>query len=87
MYKFISLFIAGSFFWIHGVASDPYPKNAAIDVKHYRFTIELNDSANVVQGLAEITILFKKSETSFGLDLVGQSSPHNGMVVTTVNNK
>ncbi len=87
MYKFISLFIAGSILWIHGVASDPYPKNTAIDIKHYRFTIELNDSTNVMQGLAEITILFKKSKTSLGLDLVDLSSPNSGMAVIAVNNK
>lgn len=65
-------------------ATDPYPRNYNIDILHYHFTIELNDSTNVIGGVAEVTILFKKSEPTFELDLVGGAG--TGMTVTSVKN-
>lgn len=66
------------------LGADPYPRNTAIDIQHYRFTLDLNDSTNLIQGLAEVTILFKKSESSFELNLVGKSSIGKGMTVNSV---
>jgi aminopeptidase N len=59
-------------------ASDPYKKNDNIDIRHYEFTLEVNDSTDVLSGKATIEILFKKSTEEFELDLI------NGMEVTSI---
>ncbi len=66
------------------VAGDPYPKNPAIDIQHYRFMLELNDSTNAIAGTAEVTILFKKKLPYLSLDLIGRSSNGTGMAVSAV---
>lgn len=43
------------------VLADTYPVNKNIDIQHYKFTLGLSDSADVIYGQAEITILFKKA--------------------------
>jgi len=65
-------------------ATDPYQRNEAVDVQHYSFRLELNDSTNVIAGEASITILFKKAINSFSLDLVGKGSKNFGMTVSSV---
>lgn len=65
-------------------AGDPYPRNFDIDIQHYGFRLEINDSTNVLAGNAEITILFRKSLSSFELDLAGISSDKSGMKVISV---
>jgi aminopeptidase N len=65
-------------------ATDPYERQDAIDVQHYVFRIELNDTTNRIAGEASITILFKKSTTSFFLDFAEQNAKGNGMVVSEV---
>lgn len=65
-------------------ATDPYPRNPNIDVKHYRFKIDLNDSTNTIAGVTEVTILFKNSVTSFELDFAEKSTDKNGMTVSSV---
>jgi aminopeptidase N len=67
------------------IAKDPYPKNENIDVKHYRFQLELNDSTDVIMGEATATILFKKSISSFDLDLYGINAGGKGMKVKSIN--
>jgi len=66
------------------VAKDPYPKNEHIDIKHYYFQLELNDSTDVISGEATVTVLFKKDITSFDLDLYGMNSAGKGMKVKSV---
>lgn len=66
------------------MAKDPYPKNENIDVKHYRFQLELNDSTDVIAGEATVTILFKKPISSFDLDLYGVNSGGKGMKVKSI---
>jgi aminopeptidase N len=63
---------------------DPYPRNEAIDVQHYVFGIELNDSTNRISGKASITILFRKSVDFFELDLVERGTRGFGMDVARV---
>lgn len=65
-------------------ASDPYPKNEAIDVLHYKFTIQLNDTSNLIDAHTEITILAKKPVNAFSLDLIGKNKLGYGMSVTSV---
>src|SRR6478736_5834807 len=60
------LFILFSLICFTVIAKDPYPKNDNIDIKHYRFQLELNDSTDVIAGEATVSLLFKKSITSNG---------------------
>lgn len=65
-------------------ALDPYPRQEGIDVQHYVFRVELNDSNDVISGKAEIRIRFRKAVQSFFLDLAGPTSDGSGMTVRSV---
>jgi aminopeptidase N len=65
-------------------ALDPYPRNDGIDIRHYTFRLELNDSTNNIRGVADVAIRFKKSITSFDLDLATSNSEGKGMTVSRV---
>jgi len=65
-------------------ATDPYPKNDAIDVKHYTFQLEVNDSTNVITGQAAISILFNKDVADFELDLVNKNERAEGMEIIQI---
>ena len=84
MPKFIPASILALLATLQLFATDPYPRNHGIDIKHYRFRIDLNDSTNAIAGVAEVTILFKDSLSTFELDLVGKSPDGNGMAVSSV---
>ncbi len=73
---FIAIFIASALF-------AQMPTNG-LDVKHYTFKIALNDTTNIVQGKAEITIAFLKPENEVILDLVNKNQEGKGMTVTEV---
>jgi len=79
-YFFTILFFAG----LHAQASDPYPKNAAIDVTHYIFQLEVNDSTDVIAGKATVSIQFSKSIHEFELDLINKDASGKGMEVQAV---
>lgn len=80
MHKLFFLFLTSTL----ALAADPYPKNSAIDIQHYRFLLELNDSTNTIKGAAEVTILFKKTLSHLQLDLVGKSPKGFGMEANAV---
>jgi aminopeptidase N len=65
-------------------AKDPYSKNENIDIKQYRFQLELNDSTDQIKGRATITILFKKPILEFELDLMSRDQRGQGMTVKTI---
>jgi aminopeptidase N len=69
---------------ISALATDPYPKNNAIDVKHYSFQLEVNDSTNVITGQATISILFNTALTDFELDLVNKNERAEGMEISQI---
>lgn len=77
---FIFLFFISPLTW----ASDPYPKNTAIDVRQYIFQLEVNDSTDVIDGKASVSIRFKKSITEFELDLINKDASGKGMEVNEV---
>ncbi|MFY8036426.1 MAG: M1 family metallopeptidase [Cyclobacteriaceae bacterium] len=81
MKKLLTLFL-----FIHsvGYATDPYKRNAAIDVQQYLFQLEVNDSTDQISGVARVTIRFKKSITSFDLDLATKNAQGLGMTVSAV---
>lgn len=58
--------------------------NPALDVQHYRFAIQLNDSNNIIKGEATITIKFKQDVHEVMLDLVDKRADGKGMNVTSV---
>src|SRR5205814_8217046 len=55
-------------------ATDPYPKNEAIDIRHYHFLLEVNDSTNVIYGEASLSIFFKKPISTFSIDLASKDN-------------
>ncbi len=56
----------------------------AIDVLDYSFEIELNDSTDMISGLATIKISFKKSLDSFFLDLKKINETGKGMMADRI---
>ena len=56
----------------------------SIDILNYKFNLTLTDESNDIEGIAEITIKFNKSITSFNLDLVDKQSNNSGMKVEAV---
>jgi aminopeptidase N len=64
--------------------ADTYPRNTSIDIKHYTFKIDLNDSTNVVSGEATIQFKVLNSIHDFEIDLANQSATKKGMVVAGV---
>jgi len=68
-------------------ATDPYVRNAAIDVQQYIFQIEVNDSTDVISGRADVIILFKKPVQEFELDLINKDNLGKGMEVAGVSLK
>lgn len=68
-------------------ASDPYPKNPAIDVLQYIFQLEVNDSTDVIAGRASINLQFKKPITEFELDLINKDASGKGMEALEVTSK
>ncbi len=65
-----ALFVLPLFAW-----ADTYPVNKNIDIKHYAFEISLSDSADVIYGKTQITVLFKKAGIqSLRLDFINQTA-------------
>ena len=58
--------------------------NPALDVQHYRFSILLNDSNNIIEGYAVVTIKLKQDVNEVSLDLVAKTLEGKGMTVTQV---
>ncbi len=55
-----------------------------LDVKHYGFSITLNDSNNNIKGTAVITTAFTGNENKVQLDLVNKNNDGKGMTVLSV---
>lgn len=77
---FIFLFPVCSIAW----ASDPYPKNPALDVIHYAFQLEVNDANDSIEGSASVTINFNKPLGEFELDLINKDASGKGMEVEEI---
>jgi aminopeptidase N len=72
-------FITVVVFSFSAYATDPYPKNQSIDISHYHFYLEVNDSTDVIYGEASVSVTFKKRISSFELDLASKNSSGKGM--------
>src|SRR5215216_1585275 len=58
--------------------------NPALDVQHYRFAIQLNDSNNIIKAEAQITVKFLQNVNEVKLDLVQKRQNGKGMLVKNV---
>ncbi|CAN5524665.1 M1 family metallopeptidase [soil metagenome] len=57
---------------------------AGLDVQHYRFALQLNDSNNIIKGEAVITTRFIKPVDKVSFDLAQKQDNEKGMIVTSV---
>ena len=65
-------------------ARDNYKLNPLIDVVHYEFSININDSNNVIVGNAGITLKFNGLVNEFDFDLKNINASGKGMNVESV---
>ncbi|HEY5368280.1 MAG TPA: M1 family metallopeptidase [Hanamia sp.] len=73
----IKFFFSGIFLYAQ------IPQNG-LDVKHYSFSILLNDSNNIIKGNAIITTNFTSDENKVIFDLTSKNSDGTGMTVSSV---
>jgi aminopeptidase N len=59
------------------------PQNG-LDVQHYRFAVEINDSNNMIHAAAEVTTRFTKDVKEVVFDLVKKAANGKGMTVISV---
>lgn len=55
-----------------------------LDVQHYDFSIDLNDTTDIIRGKAEITTDFTKEVSTVNFDLRNANAAGKGMTVTAV---
>jgi aminopeptidase N len=68
-----------------GVFSDTYPKNPNIDIQHYSFSINLNDTTNIIRAKAIITFLLKKDDINkLRLDLIKKNDSLGGKGMSVI---
>src|SRR5687768_3376663 len=58
-----------------------------IDVKHYAFQLQLNDSIDVIKGKADITVQFTALANRLQLDLMNKNSQGKGMQIMEITAK
>ena len=89
MKNFRLFFLQASLVVLPGMVwADTYPVNKNIDIQHYKFELSLSDSADIIYGTAQITILFKKAGMqNFRLDLINKTAERKdkGMVIDAIN--
>ena len=65
-------------------SKDPYPKNPNIDILNYSFELHLNDSTDIIYGIANIKLDIKPSEKNVRLDLISKNDIGKGMMVKDI---
>jgi len=80
---FLKIFFSTLLFVSAAKLSAQIPTNG-LDVKHYSYSIFLNDSNNIIKGNALITTGFTKNEKQVIFDLVDKNKDGKGMTVTSV---
>ena len=63
---------------------DPYPVNRNLDILHYAFHLEVNDTTDMLAGRSEITFSLTGPQRSFEIDLAGLNKEGLGMQVESV---
>ncbi len=67
--------------------ADNYPKNPNIDIRHYRFELQLSDDTDLISGKTDITVFFKTDniqELRFDLINKKEALEGKGMEVSSV---
>jgi len=59
-------------------------QNPAIDVRHYDFSLTLNDSNNIIRGEAAVTLQFTQPASEVILDFTNKTAEGKGMTVSSV---
>ncbi len=83
MKSFLSFLII-CFFPVALSAGDNYKVNPIIDIIHYEFNINVNDTSNIIVGSTIIILKFNGLITNFDLDLKNVDSSGKGMSVKSV---
>jgi aminopeptidase N len=65
-------------------AQDRYKRQPQLDVIHYEFSLNLNDSTNNIEGRTVIDLLLKNKSDSVSFDLQSLIKDGKGMIVTSV---
>ena len=65
-------------------SKDPYPKNPNIDILNYSFELHLNDSTDIIYGIANIKLHIEPSENNVRLDLVSKNDLGKEMIVKNI---
>jgi aminopeptidase N len=66
------------------VSANAVEPSESIDVKRYVFEIAVNDSTDVISGVASITLVPRKNISEFGLDLISKNGQAKGMEISSV---
>lgn len=82
--KNLIFFVLAISFITYSLAQNQYPRANEIDVNSYSFTIDVNDSTDIIKGKAVIEVFFKTNVSKFHLDLVKKMPNGNGMTVSTI---
>ncbi len=69
--------------FIAAAAAQQQP-DTTIDVLHYKFGIDLNDSNNIIKGEAVVTVKFLQNTGTLKLDLAQKKANGQGMLVASV---
>jgi aminopeptidase N len=82
----VSVLSAGLLAVLFPTTGDGYPRDWAVDILHYCFHLTLTDANDGLEGMAEITVLYREDGVEeFFLDLVGRSGQTGtGMEVSEV---
>jgi len=66
---------------LQALGTDPYPRSTAIDILHYTFRLEVNDTTDIIAGTCEVTLRTRLSTRQFQLNLAGKQNDGTGMQV------
>jgi len=78
------LLLAATVISFQSSGKDPYPVNRNLNVLHYAFHLDVNDTTDVIAGRSEITFVLTGTNRTFELDLAGMNSNGQGMKVESV---
>jgi aminopeptidase N len=84
MQKCLLLYLLTVLFILPLRGQDHHERFGTIDVLSYRFEIDLNDTTDVIQGIADIEIAFLKDVEQFQLDLSYSFEDSSGMKVAQI---
>ncbi|MEN8123743.1 MAG: M1 family metallopeptidase [Bacteroidota bacterium] len=80
------LFLTNLLTFQNFISAQNTTNNRSIDVQHYQFEITVNDSTNIIEGIATITLKINNAIKEFNLDLISLDENEKGMSVSQVLN-